>query len=92
MHDASIQRRDVPETMLWTLHNRVNEAKRPDARSTDPDCIRFDTTILEWVARKTLKGYARTKCYTAPPMRWGVNRTRIVPLLKGWSKALKVAT
>jgi AraC family transcriptional regulator, transcriptional activator of the genes for pyochelin and ferripyochelin receptors len=35
MHDAAIQLRDVPETMLWTLHNRANEAKRPDARLGD---------------------------------------------------------
>lgn len=30
---------DVPETMLWTLHNRANEALRKDAIITDPKCI-----------------------------------------------------
>lgn len=229
MHDAAIQLCDVPETMLWTLHNRANEAKRPDARLMDPDCIRiyqsivydyersfgkpdtshpmrsrifddavipwmmahpggtvvelgagletqfqrcddgkvqwlcvdvpesiavrerfltasrrcrhlalsaldhtwmdavdpaggvfvtaqglfmyFDEpevkrlftaiterfpgvhimfdTIPKWFARKTLKGYARTKYYTAPPMPWGVNRNRMEPLLRKWSRRVR---
>ncbi len=225
MKDSAIRLGDVPETMLWTLHNRANEAKRTDTRLTDPDCIRiyesiaydyersfgkpdtshpmrsriFDDavipwmkacpggtvvelgagletqfqrcddgkvqwlcvdvpeaievrerflsatprcrhlaisaldrawldavdpaggvfvtaqglfmyfeegevkrlftaiverfpgvrvmfdTIPKWFARKTLKGYARTKSYTAPPMPWGVDRDRIEPLLRKWS-------
>jgi O-methyltransferase involved in polyketide biosynthesis len=30
----------VPETMLWTLHNRAHEAMRPDGVLDDPTCIR----------------------------------------------------
>lgn len=35
----------VPETMLWTLHNRANEAKRPDTYLKDPDCVRIYASI-----------------------------------------------
>jgi O-methyltransferase involved in polyketide biosynthesis len=31
----------VPETMLWTLHNRASEARRPDGLLRDPDAIRI---------------------------------------------------
>jgi len=37
MNDTAIRLRDVPETMLWTLHNRANEARRPAARLKDPE-------------------------------------------------------
>lgn len=30
----------VPETMLWTLHNRASEAKRPNGLLRDPEAIR----------------------------------------------------
>ncbi|MEM8930523.1 MAG: class I SAM-dependent methyltransferase, partial [Acidobacteriota bacterium] len=29
----------VPETMLWTLHNRAGEAMRPDGVLDDPKAI-----------------------------------------------------
>ncbi len=35
----------VPETMLWTLHNRASEAKRPDTFLSDPDCVRIYDSI-----------------------------------------------
>jgi len=35
----------IPETMLWTLHNRASEAKRSDARLKDPDAIRIYDAI-----------------------------------------------
>lgn len=35
----------VPETMLWTLHNRASEARRPDAFLVDPDCVRIYEAI-----------------------------------------------
>ncbi|MEC4591666.1 MULTISPECIES: class I SAM-dependent methyltransferase [Nitrospirillum] len=31
----------VPETMLWTLHNRAAEAMRPNARFHDPEAVRI---------------------------------------------------
>ena len=31
----------VPETMLWTLHNRAHEAMRPDRKLTDPEAVRI---------------------------------------------------
>ncbi|PAT40149.1 class I SAM-dependent methyltransferase [Vandammella animalimorsus] len=31
--------RDVPETTLWTLHNRASEAARPDGCIRDPKCL-----------------------------------------------------
>lgn len=30
---------DVPETMLWTLHNRAREAARHDRIIDDPKCL-----------------------------------------------------
>lgn len=35
----------VPETMLWTLHNRAGEARRPDTYLPDPDCLRIYEAI-----------------------------------------------
>jgi O-methyltransferase involved in polyketide biosynthesis len=35
----------VPETMLWTLHNRASEARRPDGFLRDPDCVRIHASI-----------------------------------------------
>jgi O-methyltransferase involved in polyketide biosynthesis len=35
----------VPETMLWTLHNRANEVRRRDAFLRDPDCVRVYESI-----------------------------------------------
>lgn len=35
----------VPETMLWTLHNRAHEAKRPDSYLPDPECVRIYESI-----------------------------------------------
>lgn len=31
----------IPETTLWTLHNRAAEARRPDGFLTDPECVRI---------------------------------------------------
>jgi len=35
----------VPETMLWTLHNRASEARRSDTFLVDPDCVRIYESI-----------------------------------------------
>ena len=35
----------VPETMLWTLHNRASEAQRDDARLSDPEAVRIYQSI-----------------------------------------------
>lgn len=35
----------IPETMLWTLHNRVSEAKREDGIITDPKAIEIYQSI-----------------------------------------------
>jgi O-methyltransferase involved in polyketide biosynthesis len=35
----------VPETMLWTLYNRAEEALRPDALIRDPECVRIYSSI-----------------------------------------------
>lgn len=36
---------DVPETMLWTLHNRANEAMRPDGVIDDQKCIEIYQSV-----------------------------------------------
>src|SRR5262245_18618226 len=35
----------VSETMLWTLHNRASEARRPDAFLVDPAAVRIYDAI-----------------------------------------------
>lgn len=41
----------VPETMLWTLHNRASEARRDDGVVRDPDCLRiYDSLDYDFVA------------------------------------------
>jgi O-methyltransferase involved in polyketide biosynthesis len=35
----------IPETMLWTLHNRANEARKPNGYLKDPDCVRIYDAI-----------------------------------------------
>jgi O-methyltransferase involved in polyketide biosynthesis len=35
----------VPETMLWTLHNRACEARRPDGVLRDPEAVRIYEAI-----------------------------------------------
>lgn len=42
---SSIHLTGIPETMLWTLHNRADEARRPDGRLRDPDCLRIYASI-----------------------------------------------
>lgn len=41
----SIELDGVPETMLWTLHNRASEALKPNGLLHDPDAIRIHSTI-----------------------------------------------
>jgi O-methyltransferase involved in polyketide biosynthesis len=41
----------VPETMLWPLHNRAGEARRPDGILRDPDAVRiYDAIDYDYVA------------------------------------------
>ncbi|MBX3263279.1 MAG: class I SAM-dependent methyltransferase [Labilithrix sp.] len=54
--------------------------------------LMFDT-IPRWFSAKTLKGFDKTRHYTAPPMPWGVSRGEVEPLLRGWSpKVTRVTT
>jgi O-methyltransferase involved in polyketide biosynthesis len=45
MTTAPLNLTGVPETMLWTLHNRASEARRPDALLVDPECVRIYEAI-----------------------------------------------
>lgn len=47
----------------------------------------FDT-IPHWFSRKTLKGFQKTKSYTAPPMPWALNRREAKQILRSWSDKL----
>lgn len=42
---ANVDLGDVPETMLFTLHNRAAEARRSDATLRDPECLRIYDAI-----------------------------------------------
>lgn len=41
----SVELTGVPETLLWTLYNRAQEAMRPDALLRDPDAVRIYRSI-----------------------------------------------
>jgi hypothetical protein len=53
--------------------------------------IMFDA-IPCWFAKKTLRGFGKTKSYTAPPMPWGVNRDDVEPLIRAWSHQVSSVT
>ena len=42
---TSLNLTGVPETMLWTLHNRASEARRADTYLRDPDCVHIYDAI-----------------------------------------------
>ncbi|MFY1826919.1 class I SAM-dependent methyltransferase [Myxococcus fulvus] len=42
---AAVNLTGVPETMLWTLHNRATEARRADTFLHDPACVRIYESI-----------------------------------------------
>ncbi|MEU4344044.1 class I SAM-dependent methyltransferase [Nocardia sp. NPDC023852] len=50
--------------------------------------LMFDA-IPPWFSRKTMKGFAKTRNYTAPPMPWGIKRDDLSALLCGWSPRIK---
>ncbi|MEM7360872.1 MAG: class I SAM-dependent methyltransferase [Pseudomonadota bacterium] len=44
-HQQQANLTDVPETTLWTLHNRATESKRPDGIINDPDAEKIFAAI-----------------------------------------------
>lgn len=58
-------------------------------------CARFPSvdlmfdTIPRWFSQKTLKGFAKTPSYTAPPMPWGIDRAELEPTLRAWSPHIR---
>ncbi|NNH68393.1 class I SAM-dependent methyltransferase [Nocardia uniformis] len=46
--------------------------------------LMFDT-IPPWFSRKTLRGFHRTRNYTAPPMPWGIKRSQVPTTLRAWN-------
>jgi O-methyltransferase involved in polyketide biosynthesis len=53
--------------------------------------LMFDT-IPRWFSRKTLKGFAKTRHYTAPRMPWGIDCDEIEPTLRGFSSRIDEVT
>ena len=45
MTTNTVKLNGVPETMLWTLHNRASEALRPDGIIRDPEAVRLYQAI-----------------------------------------------
>lgn len=45
MTKQTIEIQDIPETMLWTLHNRAAEAVRDDSIIDDPKCLEIYQAI-----------------------------------------------
>jgi O-methyltransferase involved in polyketide biosynthesis len=72
----------VPETMLWTLHNRASEAKRPDTFLRDPECVR----IYESIAFDYERSFGKPN--TSHPMR-----SRLFDdVVRGWMAAHPAGT
>lgn len=44
-HMKPVELNNVPETMLWTLHNRASEARRNDGLIRDPKCLEIYEAI-----------------------------------------------
>jgi len=42
----------ISETMLWSLHNRASETRRPDGVLVDPDSVRIRSAINYDFARR----------------------------------------
>jgi O-methyltransferase involved in polyketide biosynthesis len=40
--------------------------------------------IPRWFARKTLRGFQKTRAYRAPPMPWGINLDEVAPTVRAW--------
>jgi O-methyltransferase involved in polyketide biosynthesis len=57
-----------------------------------PGALLVFDTIPHWFSRKTLKGYHKTRHYTAPRMPWGVDCDELEPLLRRWSDRVKELT
>lgn len=67
----------VPETMLWTLHNRASEAMRPDGWLRDPDSVRI---------YKSLR-YDYRRSFGRPDASHAVRSLVFDQALKPWLKA-----
>lgn len=64
----------VPETMLWTLHNRASEAKRPDRILSDPHAVQIYDS-LEYDFTKTFgrpdgSHAVRSKLFDQELLKW----------------------
>jgi hypothetical protein len=52
---------DVSETMLWSLHNRASEARRPDGVLVDPESVRIHSAISYDFARNSAILWAHSR-------------------------------
>ncbi|MGC4029967.1 MAG: class I SAM-dependent methyltransferase [Steroidobacteraceae bacterium] len=73
---ATVNLAGVPETMLWTLHNRASEARRADTYLRDPDCVR----IYEAIDYDYLRSFGRPD--DSHPMRSKVFDAAVKPWMK----------
>jgi O-methyltransferase involved in polyketide biosynthesis len=67
---------DVPETMLWALHNRAGEARRSDGVLVDPDCVRIHEALT----------YDFARCFGDPVGSLAVRAASIDRALRCWLK------
>jgi O-methyltransferase involved in polyketide biosynthesis len=67
----------VPETMLWTLHNRASEARRADTYLHDPECVRIHGAI----------DYDYSRNFGRPDDSHPMRSKRFDEALRPWMKA-----
>lgn len=70
-----LEERDV-QRLLVTLFERFPGVE-----------VMFDV-IPRWFSRRTMQGFQKTRHYRTPAMPWGVNRSEIEGVLRGWSPAV----
>ncbi len=59
---APVHLTGIPETMLWTLHNRAEEARRPDGFLHDPDCVRIYESNSRPGSRRSFSAATKAAC------------------------------
>ncbi|UJB65068.1 class I SAM-dependent methyltransferase [Acidovorax sp. YS12] len=64
----------VPETMLWTLHNRASESLRPDALLRDPEAERIYRAIA----------YDYRRSFGRPDASHAVRSLQFDEVVRGW--------
>ena len=68
---------------MYFEERQVQELLQQIDRKFSRYVIMFDT-IPHWFSNMTMRGFKKTKHYTAPPMPWGIDANEIEPKVRSW--------